>query len=130
MMVPMTRPIVTLQVGISIVLLLAGAVSAQTPDPPASELRIEELERRVRELESRLRELEAAAAKLPFAPASAAVDPPAAQQTVPSLGPPRSSEESTAVSRTGPISGYMDFHLNKPEHKDAQLDFHRFVLLF
>lgn len=30
---------------------------------------------------------------------------------------------------TGPISGYMDFHLNKPESGDAALDFHRFVLI-
>src|SRR6185503_14851978 len=44
-------------------------------------------------------------------------------------GPP-ASEEPSAVSQTGPISGYMDFHLNRPEHEDPQLDFHRFVLLF
>jgi len=30
---------------------------------------------------------------------------------------------------TGPISGYMDFHFNKPEFDDGRLDFHRFVLL-
>lgn len=30
---------------------------------------------------------------------------------------------------TGPISGYMDFHLNRPESGDAILDFHRFVLI-
>ena len=28
------------------------------------------------------------------------------------------------------LSGYMDFHLNKTEGQDGQLDFHRFVLLF
>ena len=27
------------------------------------------------------------------------------------------------------LSGYMDFHFNKPEFSDGQLDFHRFVLL-
>ena len=32
------------------------------------------------------------------------------------------------TSSTG-ISGYMDFHYNKPSHQDGQLDFHRFVLL-
>ena len=35
--------------------------------------------------------------------------------------------------RTGPISGYMEMHLNAPldrEDGDATLDFHRFVLLF
>ena len=30
---------------------------------------------------------------------------------------------------TGPISGYMDFHFNKPETDDGVLDFHRFVLI-
>ena len=30
---------------------------------------------------------------------------------------------------TGPISGYMDFHFNKPESADGSLDFHRFVLI-
>jgi hypothetical protein len=28
------------------------------------------------------------------------------------------------------LSGYMDFHFNKPEFEDGRLDFHRFVLLF
>jgi hypothetical protein len=27
------------------------------------------------------------------------------------------------------LSGYMDFHYNKPERADGRLDFHRFVLL-
>ena len=31
---------------------------------------------------------------------------------------------------TGPISGYMDFHVNKADHEPAVIDFHRFVLLF
>ncbi|MYH29775.1 MAG: hypothetical protein F4137_13180 [Acidobacteria bacterium] len=35
-----------------------------------------------------------------------------------------------ATSRTGPISGYMDFHVNDAQHADPVLDFHRFVLLF
>ena len=30
---------------------------------------------------------------------------------------------------TGPLSGYMDFHFNKPDKQDGVLDFHRFVLL-
>ena len=34
------------------------------------------------------------------------------------------------VARTGPLSGYMDFHFNKLDHQDGVLDFHRFVLLF
>src|SRR5262249_4872079 len=31
---------------------------------------------------------------------------------------------------TGPVSGYMDFHFNNPDAGDAELDFHRFVLIF
>ena len=33
------------------------------------------------------------------------------------------------VERTTALSGYMDFHFNKPELADGRLDFHRFVLL-
>jgi hypothetical protein len=46
------------------------------------------------------------------------------------------AEGQTAASdqpRTGPISGYMEMHLNVPIDRadgDATLDFHRFVLLF
>jgi hypothetical protein len=31
---------------------------------------------------------------------------------------------------TGPLSGYMDFHVNKVSGEDTVIDFHRFVLLF
>src|SRR6185295_5293872 len=48
----------------------------------------------------------------------------------PASAPKPPSQEASTVSQTGPISGYMDFHLNRPEHEDPQLDFHRFVLLF
>lgn len=37
---------------------------------------------------------------------------------------------SPATPRTGPISGYMELHLNRPDDAPAVLDFHRFVLLF
>ena len=40
----------------------------------------------------------------------------------------QSNPGDTAPS-TGPLSGYMDFHLNKADGEDAVLDFHRFVLL-
>lgn len=40
------------------------------------------------------------------------------------------SATSVNVSRTGPISGYMDFHFNNVQNRDPVLDFHRFVLLF
>jgi len=39
-------------------------------------------------------------------------------------------DATEAYPKTGPISGYMDFHYNKPERQDGVLDFHRFVLLF
>ncbi|MCE2515835.1 MAG: hypothetical protein J4F37_12655, partial [Acidobacteria bacterium] len=42
----------------------------------------------------------------------------------------RAAEPAAAdASRTGPISGYMDFHINDAQHADPVLDFHRFVLL-
>src|SRR5574339_1079189 len=44
----------------------------------------------------------------------------AAAEAQPSAAPP---ERRTA------LSGYMDFHFNKPEFRDGSLDFHRFVLL-
>jgi hypothetical protein len=127
--------------------LTAGPVSAQPPDPsppPAqsppstpADTRIEELERRLRELSTRVLELEEALENAPPEPeidgnghanpengGTAAAQPPAA----PAPAPP--AEERSTVSQTGPISGYMDFHLNRPEHEDPILDFHRFVLLF
>jgi len=39
-------------------------------------------------------------------------------------GPP-----DAGYPNTGPISGYMDFHFNKIEGTDSQIDFHRFVLI-
>jgi hypothetical protein len=39
-------------------------------------------------------------------------------------------EAGETASATGPLSGYMELHLNKDERQDARLDFHRFVLLF
>src|SRR6188474_1481449 len=106
----------------------ASDPSAQGPvSPPAS---VEELERRLRELAERVKELESADGTK--TPQEAAVDGKssvaAPGQAPEAPAPPR--EEPSAVSQTGPISGYMDFHLNRPEHQDPLLDFHRFVLLF
>jgi hypothetical protein len=39
-------------------------------------------------------------------------------------------EEESAFPSTGPLSGYMDLHFNKPRGEAGVLDFHRFVLLF
>ena len=41
-----------------------------------------------------------------------------------------SQPQESSESKTGPISGYMDFHFNKEEGQTGVLDFHRFVLLF
>jgi hypothetical protein len=43
---------------------------------------------------------------------------------------PESEPADSGGGRTGPISGYMDFHFNKEENQNGLLDFHRFVLLF
>jgi len=48
----------------------------------------------------------------------------------PVAAPPDQPATASGSSNTGPFSGYMDFHFNKPDGQDAVLDFHRFVLLF
>jgi hypothetical protein len=45
-------------------------------------------------------------------------------------GPVLAQDASESAPRTGPISGYMEMHLNRPDDGPAVLDFHRFVLLF
>jgi hypothetical protein len=128
------RPVRVL-LGVSMILMVCDASFAQAPQLPSAppsgrtpaETRIEELERRVRELESRLLELEGARANRPPAVVAETVPP---DQPPPAAAAATSSAEQSSISQTGPISGYMDFHFNKPEHEDAQLDFHRFVLLF
>jgi len=43
---------------------------------------------------------------------------------------PAAHAQTTApAERTTALSGYMDFHYNKDEFRDGQIDFHRFVLL-
>jgi len=119
-----------------IAMLTAGRLSAQSttpsdspPVPTPEAVQIEELERRLRELADRVLELEAAdISKAPKDPAAGGESAAGAGPGSDAPTPP--SEESSTVSQTGPISGYMDFHLNRPEHEDPQLDFHRFVLLF
>lgn len=44
-------------------------------------------------------------------------------------GRPATPGAGSSPPRTGPISGYLDFHYNNPEHADGVLDLHRFVLL-
>jgi hypothetical protein len=99
---------------IALLALFAAAPAFAQPSPPpqGTDKRIEELERQLNELKARVAELEG---DTPAAPATAAVPAP---------------EENSTASHTGPISGYMDFHLNRPQDEDPRLDFHRFVLLF
>jgi phosphate-selective porin len=110
--------------------------AATATDPAAAErarLRedLDRLEAQLRAIKERLQALE------PSAPSpSAAAVPPAAPapptSTTPTIVQTASAQTEPAEfeSRTGPISGYMDFHFNKPEGGDGVLDFHRFVLLF
>lgn len=99
-----------------LVVLFAGPVLAQPPSPPAAptdrpsktpeQARIDELERQLEALGTRVVELESGEV------------------------PEKPNDEASTTSHTGPISGYMDFHLNRPQDEDPVLDFHRFVLLF
>ncbi|HET7220098.1 MAG TPA: hypothetical protein VFJ02_18710 [Vicinamibacterales bacterium] len=45
-------------------------------------------------------------------------------------GAPAGAQSQSESSGTGPLSGYMEMHLNRPEHGPSVLDLHRFVLLF
>ncbi|MCY3845095.1 MAG: porin [Acidobacteria bacterium] len=60
------------------------------------------------------------------ADAVAAPDPPAADG---GAGGDAAPAGAAPAPQTGPISGYMDFHVNDAQHADPVLDFHRFVLL-
>jgi hypothetical protein len=84
--------------------------SAKTP----AETRIDDLERQLHELKARVAELEGG--EEPHKPVGTTGtdgrEPtvPAAQAQAPK------SDEASTTSQTGPISGYMDFHLNRPEN--------------
>ncbi len=120
-----------------LMLFVGGRLLAQPPVPSATpptdgpaktpaEIRIDELERQLWELRARVVELEGGqdGEKSPIDTRIAT------QQAIVPPAPAPTSDEASTVSQTGPISGYMDFHLNRPQHEDPQLDFHRFVLLF
>jgi hypothetical protein len=44
-------------------------------------------------------------------------------------GADRAAPQGLSGAGSTGLSGYMDFHFTKTEHQDAELDFHRFVLL-
>jgi hypothetical protein len=56
--------------------------------------------------------------------AAGAVTPALAQTA------PGAASQDSGYPQTGPISGYMDFHVNVRQFEDPVVDFHRFVLLF
>jgi hypothetical protein len=123
---------------------IAVAQSASTNGPPGADgaaaerarLRadLEQLEAQLAALKERLRALESPSEAAPTqtvaqppAPASPVV---AAEHDVIRASEIQTSGQDEFASRTGSLSGYMDFHFNKPEGGDGVLDFHRFVLLF
>jgi hypothetical protein len=48
---------------------------------------------------------------------------------MPSAAQEPAADRERGFPATGPLSGYMDFHFNKPDGQPGVIDFHRFVLL-
>ncbi len=96
--------------------------------------KIELMEQRIRALETELAELKAEARGKPAeAEAEAAQGAPA--PTLPPMAEVLPSEGTSSADFLDretrmPVSGYMDFHVNKPSGEPAIADMHRFVLLF
>lgn len=121
-------------------LALAGA-AAPARSAGLTPRQIEEkfalLEARIRQLEAELaavkgestteRERPAALAVTTSSPPPDAPPPPIAE-IIPTEG--AESADFYAREIRMPVSGYMDFHVNKPEERPGTADFHRFVLLF
>src|SRR6266581_4927091 len=135
----------------SLALAFAGALIGQTTGD--FERRLQELERKMRELdpsfrqvgtdedlrqrlvalERKMDEVLAARSEKSTEPPAQAQEPPAAhlaslplQPVGPLTGYRTAPDEESRL----PVSGYMDFHFNKPRGEPGQLDFHRFVLQF
>ena len=103
----------------------------------------EQIEARFRVLEDRIKQLEAELAEVkgepapepePAAPAVTqfAPEPEPAPLPMAEVIPTEGTESADFYSGEVrmPLSGYMDFHLNKPQGEPGTADFHRFVLLF
>jgi hypothetical protein len=126
----------------------AALVSAQTDGGGVSQ---QEIQRRFELLEARIQQLEGELAALKGEQpektvAAQALGQPAATlvatesrepeapaelpmaEVIPTVGT-RSADLYSTETRM-PVSGYMDFHFNKPESEPGIADFHRFVLLF
>jgi hypothetical protein len=128
---------------------LTAQQPATQPDPAVLLRRMEVLEARVRELEAQLAAMKAGPgghAEQPAPPqaAEAALASAAAEQIPqPAQASQRALPMAEVLSGAGtasadfasreirmPVSGYMDYHFNKPEGQPGRSDFHRFVLLF
>lgn len=143
-----------------ILVIGSGAASAQSPadlerrvsdlerkmrvlDPSFTPATEQVLIQRVQDLESKIEELLAGrgASRGAATPSMAAIPAPV-PLPVPPSSLPASSPPLQPVSITGdfqtspdtetrlPVTGYMDFHVNKESGDSFRPDFHRFVLLF
>ena len=129
--------------------LLASSLLGQTSRPAGEDsvqVRFERLEERIRQLETELAALkdqdkETAEEPRAIPQQAVAVSPPPSPepQAVVERSLPMAEVIPTAASRSAqelstetrlPVSGYMDYHFNKPEGDPGTADFHRFVLLF
>ena len=136
-----------------VALATAVPVFSQSDGTGTAQARIEELEQRIAKLEERLRRIEAEPSTAVEAPASevaeedespdpvpvAAAPPHEAPRQVTAPAPPMaeviptkatSSVALDSAATRMPVSGYMDYHFNKPGGLPGTGDFHRFVLLF
>ena len=107
--------------------LAAGSVCGQTAAD--QERRIAELEKKILALEAKIETLLGGKAPEPAAaPAQTAAAPPQRGLTVVSSTGDFNAAADSELKL--PVSGYMDFHLNKDRGDPFRPDFHRFVLLF
>ena len=119
--------------------LVLASVAAQAWAAGLTPRQIEEkfalLEARIRQLEAELAAVKGEPATEREKPAEAATPqqapeaaPPPIAEIIPTAGAASADFYSREIRM--PVSGYMDFHVNKPEGRPGTADFHRFVLLF
>jgi hypothetical protein len=104
------------------ILLLAARVFVVAQQPPAQQPA--GVERRIQQLEEEVRKLKEAVS--PPAPEEARAPAAPALEVVTVLEGVAGPNREIRL----PVSGYMDFHLNKDRGEPFKADFHRFVLLF
>jgi hypothetical protein len=121
------------------VLLPALAVAQAKLTPEQIEERFRLLEQRILDLEAELAAVKGQKAaeaqpqaRLEPVVANVVAAEPEPQQPMAEVIPTEGTESADFYSREVrmPVSGYMDYHFNKPEGEPGIGDFHRFVLLF